>query len=609
MTDTFDTRSEPDKCSSTALPNPPETTLSSSVTTRRYFETQSCRRGSRGLTQRALTTPHDTFRASRLEATFWAISTIRPTARINTSSPSLISSQTPMGIGVAGSAGSDEAVAFGNRMAIGPSWAMRGLDHPGELMSVGRGAHHHVRDHPQVGEVEYPVMGGTIRSRDAGAVDQEHHGQVVKGNVGDHLVEGALQKTRVDGDHRPLPGHGYAGGERDGVLLGDSGIDHPLRHLVGHFLQTGGRDHRGRNRNDIGIPSGDVEDRTAGDVGQFRLCLQRSPGGDIETAGTVELVDLVSYCGPVTETLFGHHMDDDRLSELPGLGHGRLEEMEVMAIDPTGVLQTEGVENRGWLEDLLEGFFETIGHLVGGLTDQRQTPKHPTESALGPFVSRVEAVMGQVGEGRQSAHGWRIRTAVVVDDDHQVGRSGNGDVVEGLVGHASGQGTIADHRNRPIVGMSQSMSQGVGQGGGSVTVFDEVMGTLGPAWITGHPSVFAKRGKAFHAPSHEFVYIRLVADVPDDPIVGAVERPVQGDRQLDNAEVRAQMPAGPGDLLDQEIGGSPGTNSTSSASSSLRRSEGRLIWARSELTARTGYRSLVRKSRSRVKTWYVVRGR
>ncbi len=86
-----------------------------------------------------------------------------------------------------------------------------------------------------------------------------------------------------------------------------------------------------------------------------------------------------------------------------------------------------------------------------------------------------------------------------------------------------------------------------------MAVLDEIVGAFRPARIAGHPSVFAKAGESFHAAGDEFVDVGLMADVPDDPVVGAVERPVQGDGQLDHSQVGAQVTTGPRDLVHQKL--------------------------------------------------------
>ena len=133
-----------------------------------------------------------------------------------------------------------------------------------------------------------------------------------------------------------------------------------------------------------------------------------------------------------------------------------------------------------------------------------------------------------------------------------VGRA-NRDVVEGLVGHAAGQGPVADHGHRPVVGMGQGVAERIGERGGGMAVLDEVVGAFLPARIARHAPVFAKAAEPFHAAGDELVDIGLVADVPDDPVVRAVEGPVQGDGQLDHSEVGAEMATGPRDLVNQKL--------------------------------------------------------
>src|SRR5207245_2736224 len=48
------------------------------------------------------------------------------------------------------------------------------------------------------------------------------------------------------------------------------------------------------------------------------------------------------------------------------------------------------------------------------------------------------------------------------------------------------------------------------------------------------------------------VHVCLVAGVPNDRVLGAVERAVEGKRQLHDPEVGGEMPAGFGRLFDEE---------------------------------------------------------
>jgi hypothetical protein len=62
------------------------------------------------------------------------------------------------------------------------------------------------------------------------------------------------------------------------------------------------------------------------------------------------------------------------------------------------------------------------------------------------------------------------------------------------------------------------------------------------------------------AAGEQLVHVRLVPGVEDDRVARRVEHAVDGDRRLHHSEVRAQVPAGLGDVGDQErphLGGEP----------------------------------------------------
>ena len=57
-------------------------------------------------------------------------------------------------------------------------------------------------------------------------------------------------------------------------------------------------------------------------------------------------------------------------------------------------------------------------------------------------------------------------------------------------------------------------------------------------------AALAQRADALAPAGQDLVRIGLMADVPDDPVARRVEHIVQRDRQLDDAEARAEMAAG-----------------------------------------------------------------
>ena len=64
-----------------------------------------------------------------------------------------------------------------------------------------------------------------------------------------------------------------------------------------------------------------------------------------------------------------------------------------------------------------------------------------------------------------------------------------------------------------------------------------------PAGETREAAPLSQRPDAVAPPGQDLVRIGLMADVPDQAVGGRVEDMVQGDRQFDDAETRAEMAA------------------------------------------------------------------
>ncbi len=67
------------------------------------------------------------------------------------------------------------------------------------------------------------------------------------------------------------------------------------------------------------------------------------------------------------------------------------------------------------------------------------------------------------------------------------------------------------------------------------------LGTLGE---TGQPVLLSQRADAVAAAGQDLVRIALVADIEDQPVMRGIENLVNGNRELDHTETRAQVPAG-----------------------------------------------------------------
>ncbi len=131
------------------------------------------------------------------------------------------------------------------------------------------------------------------------------------------------------------------------------------------------------------------------------------------------------------------------------------------------------------------------------------------------------------------------------------------DQVERLQRDPAGERAVADHRHHPAVAVAGAaglgQAEGVAEGGRGVGVLDHVVGALGPRRVAGEPAQGAQAGEVVLAAGEQLVHVRLVAGVPDDPVDGRVEGPVQGDGELDDAEVGAEVAASDGHRPDQEV--------------------------------------------------------
>ncbi len=130
------------------------------------------------------------------------------------------------------------------------------------------------------------------------------------------------------------------------------------------------------------------------------------------------------------------------------------------------------------------------------------------------------------------------------------------EVVETLERHPARQRTIADHRHHPPVDALRleggRQAVGVRQGGGRMAVLDPVVRRLHPARVAGQSPRRSESIELAPPSGQQLVGIGLVAGVEEDRIVRRMKHPVQGDGQLHDAEIRAEMTAGSIDGVDHQ---------------------------------------------------------
>ena len=111
-------------------------------------------------------------------------------------------------------------------------------------------------------------------------------------------------------------------------------------------------------------------------------------------------------------------MDDNRLGVLAGAGEGELNGRDVVAVDRSGVLDPQVLEEGRGNQDVLEPPFKTVqgveGGPSGGTLRQERTLDPGQDTLVAGIGAQCVEVVGQ------SPNGGGVGAAVVVDDDDQV---------------------------------------------------------------------------------------------------------------------------------------------------------------------------------------------
>ena len=135
------------------------------------------------------------------------------------------------------------------------------------------------------------------------------------------------------------------------------------------------------------------------------------------------------------------------------------------------------------------------------------------------------------------------------------------DVVQGLEREAGHQRRVADDHGDPLAGALDVARGrepfGDRQARARVAAVEHVVLAFRAAREAADAIDLAERAEPVHAAREELVRVGLVPGVPDDPICRRVQQAVQGDRDLDDAEARAEVATGLGDGRDDRVADLP----------------------------------------------------
>ena len=329
------------------------------------------------------------------------------------------------------------------------------------------------------------------------------------------------------------------------MLLGDADVEAAVREGLGERGEPRRAEHRRGDRDDVAAR---VPERHHLLGEHRRPAHRRGPRGatrlGVERRRAVHLLGDVVLRGRVAAALPGDGVHDHRTAEVPGPAQRRLHGRHVVPVDRPEVLEPEVGEQLLRAQRVLHPGLERVQPGVDRPADDRGPPQRVLAGLQHPLVPRLQPQRRE--PVRQAADRRGVGAPVVVDDDDHVAVPARRDVVERLPRHAAGQRAVADHRDDVALlpGERVRPRQPVRprQRRGRVAVLDVVVLALGAARIAREPAGLLQPLPAVDPAGEQLVHVGLVAGVPDQRVARGVEHAVQRDGQLDDAEVRPEVP-------------------------------------------------------------------
>ncbi len=326
------------------------------------------------------------------------------------------------------------------------------------------------------------------------------------------------------------------------MLFGDAHVERLVRMRLGELVDAGAAGHRGGDRTDTRVGVCKLGERFAEDVlvgGRSALRLLLFAGDHVELGDTVILVRAVFGRG-IALALLRHDMDQHRalFAVADVLEHGN-EVLEIVPVDRPNVIEPQLFEQSAAGRHAARVFFcllepapHTPAELLG---DLRGHGAQPEILARGHHAREI---------CRQPADRRRDRHVVVVQNDDQPVACLFG-VVHRLIGHPRAHRAVADHGDATAglalhlvrhgeAERSRDRCRAVRRAEGIVFAF----GALGEA---AEASALPQRADAIAPPGQDLVRVALVADIPDELVLGRVENIVDRRGQFDHAQPRSQM--------------------------------------------------------------------
>ena len=228
-----------------------------------------------------------------------------------------------------------------------------------------------------------------------------------------------------------------------------------------------------------------------------------------------------------------------RLEELEGLN----EKGKIVAVDGAEVLQAELLKQDGGPEHAFGGFFGAAHDSDGGFAAE-VFYKARCRLVEVPIVLVGDDAVEVAGDGADVAVDGPL--IVIEDNDEPLGLLG--DVVERFKGDAVGECGIAGNGDNVFLAAGQIAGNGHAErcreGGASVSRAVAIVLALSAQHEAVEAAGLADGFKAVKPAGENFVHVGLVADIEEQLVFRRIKNSVQGEGELDYAQVGAEVAAG-----------------------------------------------------------------
>ena len=208
------------------------------------------------------------------------------------------------------------------------------------------------------------MVGGAVFAHQSGPIETEHDGQLEYGHIVDDIIISPLCEGTIDIAEGQQPVLGHAGGEGDGVSLGDAHVEHAVGHLCHRYIHRAPGRHGRRNADDTWVLSGQFEQCVSKDVLELRrlvlvVAMNEFAGIRVELTGSVPH-GLVVLGGGIAVAFLGMEMEQFGPLHVLQLPEDAYQLLHIVAVEGSEVADVHPLEDVLLLGDgTLQGVRQT----------------------------------------------------------------------------------------------------------------------------------------------------------------------------------------------------------------------------------------------------------